>query len=251
MELLPLLRRAWRRRLVLVGALVASIAVFVALGGSRSSRATIAVAWTQVALDTPHSQLVAATPAGADTLPWRASLLMDLLASDASTRAITQRLGATQDELTVVDPSASLPTVQTSTAVASAKAASLLATPYVLEVFLSDPSLPVISIEAGAARRSGAERLAAAAVAFLKSQASPGGRFSSPIRTDADPRSETLQPFTIDQLTPVQVKLFPSSAQSLKPIAGALLVFLMCCAFGGRLASLARRLRPPSRALAA
>jgi hypothetical protein len=251
MELLPLLRRAWRRRLVLVCAVVASIAAFVALGGSKSSQATIAVAWTQVALDTPHSQLVTATPAGADSLPWRASLLMDLLASDASTRAITQRLGVTQDELTVVDPAASLPLVQTSTAVASAKAASVLATPYVLEVFLPDPSLPVISIEAGAARRSGAQRLAAAAVAFLKSQASPGGRFTSPIRTDADPRSETLQAFTIDQLTPMQTKLFASSPQSLKPIAAALFVFLICCALGGRIASLARRLRSPGRAIAA
>src|SRR5581483_3971798 len=136
MELLPLLRWVWRRRLVLLGALAASIAAFVGLGGGRSSGASTAVAWTQVALDTPRSQLAAATPTGADSLPWRASLLMDLLATDASTKELAQRLGVTQDEVTVLDPNAAVPSVQTSTALASAKAASLIATPLALEVFL-------------------------------------------------------------------------------------------------------------------
>ena len=136
MELLPLLRWGWRRRFVLVGALVASVAAFVALGGNRSSGATAAVAWTQVALDTPRSQLASAEPAGADTLSWRAPLLMDLLASDASTRELTQRLGVAQSELAVVDPSAAVPIVQTSMAVASAKSASTVATPYALELSL-------------------------------------------------------------------------------------------------------------------
>lgn len=248
MELLPLLRWGWRRRLVVVGALVASIAAFVGLGGNRSSGATTtAVAWTQVTLDTPSSQLAAAAPAGAETLPWRASLLMHLMATDASTRALASRLGVTQDEVSVVDPSLSQPTIQTSMAAAAAKGASLAATPYTLLVFLADPGLPVISIEAGALTSSGAERLANAAVAVLKSQASPGGRFSSLIPTDADPRSRALQPFAIDQVAPVRVMQFPASTQSLKPIATALFVFVLCCILGSRLA---RRVRPRGRALA-
>ncbi len=248
MELLPLLRWGWRRRLVLIGALVASVAAFVALGGSRSSEATSAVAWTQVTLDTPHSQLAAAAPAGSDTLSWRASLLTHLMAADASKRELANRLGVTQNELGVVDLGLSVPVIQTSMAVASAQAGSLVATPYTVDVFLPDPTLPVISIDAVAPQRSGAERLAVAAVAILKSQASPGGRFSSPIRTDADPRSRTLQPFTIHQVAPVRVMLVPASTLSLKPIAGALFVFLLCCVLGSRLA---RRLRPRSPALAA
>jgi hypothetical protein len=248
MELLPLLRWGWRRRFVLVGALVASVAAFVALGGNRSSGATAAVAWTQVALDTPRSQLASAEPAGADTLSWRAPLLMDLLASDASTRELTQRLGVAQSELAVVDPSAAVPIVQTSMAVASAKSASTVATPYALEVFVPDPAVPVISIEAAAPQPSSAERLATAAVAVLKSQASPGGRFSSLIPTDADPRQQTLEPFAIDQVAPVRVMLFPASTLSLKAIAGALFVFVLCCVLGSRLA---RRPRPGSRALVA
>ena len=139
MELLPLLRWGWPRRLVLAGALVASIAAFLALGGSRSSGATSAVAWTQVTLDTPRSQLAAAAPAGADTLSWRASLLVHLMATDASTRELANRLGVTQNELAVVDPSLLAPTVRTSMAVASAQAAPLVAAPYSLDVFLPDP----------------------------------------------------------------------------------------------------------------
>ena len=127
-----------------------------------------------------------------------------------------------------------------------------MAAPYSLDVFLPDPTLPVISIEAGAPQRSGAERLATAAVAILKSQASPGGRFSSLIPTDADARSRTLQPFAIDQVAPVRVIVFPGSTLSLKAIAGALSVFLLWCVLGSWIASrLARRLRHRGRALAA
>lgn len=246
MELLSLLRWGWRRRLVLAGALVASVVTFVALGGSRSSGATSAVAWTQVTLDTPRSQLVAATPAGADTLSWRASLLVHLMATDASTQELAERLGVTANQLAIVDLSLSVPTIQTAMASASAKAASLSAVPDTLEVFMTDPTLPVISIEAGAPQPAAAERLATAAVAILKSQASPGGRFSSPIPTDADPRSRTLQPFAIHQVAPVQVKQFQASTLSLKAMAGALFVFLLCCVLG---AWLVRRPGSRSRAL--
>ena len=248
MELLPLLRWSWRRRFVLVGSLVASVAAFVALSSSRSPGSDSAVAWTQVTLDTPRSQLAAAAPAGADTLSWRASLLVHLMATDASTRELATSAGMTQNEVTVVDPSLSLPSVQTSMAVATAQAAPLVTAQYAVDVFLPDPALPVISIEAGAPTPSGAERLAAAAVAILKSQESPGGRFNSSILTDADPLERTMQAFAIDQVAPIQVMLFPASSLSLKAIAAALFVFLLCCVLGCRLV---RRLRPRSRALAA
>jgi hypothetical protein len=249
MELLPLLRWGWRRRLVLVGALVAAVAAFVVLSGSRSSGATSsAVAWTQATLDTPRSQLAAAAPTGADTLPWRASLVVHLMATNASTREIASRIGVNENEVQVVDPSLSAATVQTAMAAASAEAATQAVTPYTVLVFLADPGLPVISIEAGAPQSSAAERLAAATVAVLKSQASSGGSFISPIRTDSDPLANTLQPFGIDQVAPIQVKLFPASTLSLKAIAGALFVFVLCCVLGSQLA---RRIRPRRRALAA
>jgi len=250
MELLPLLRGVWRRRLILVVALAASIAAFVGLGGGRSSGASSAVAWTQVTVDTPHSQLAAAAPAGADSLAWRASLLTHLMATDASTRELARAVGVTPQELAVVDLGLSVPAVPTSMAVASALAAAPLATPYGLEVFLPDPTLPVISIEAAAPRPSGAERLTAVAVAVLKSQASPGGSFSSPIPTDSNPRERTLQPFGIDQVAPVRVMVFPATSSSLKPIAGALFAFALCCVLGGRVAWLMRRRRPSTQALA-
>lgn len=244
MELLPFLRWVRRRRWVLVGAVVAAVAAFVGLGGSRSSGASTAVAWTQVTVDTSQSQLAAAAPAGADTLPWRASLLVHLMATDASIRQLASRVGAPQNEVGVVDPGLSVPTVQTAMAEPSALAANEITTPYTLEVFLAGPELPLISIEAGAPQASEAKRLAAAAVALLKSEGSPGGSFSSPIKTDADPRSETLQPFALNQVAPMQVTVFPASSLSLKAVAGAMFVFLLCCILGSQLA---RRLPPRKR----
>lgn len=248
MELLPLLRWSWRRRFVLLGALVASIAAFVALSHSRSPRSSSAVSWTQVTLETPRSQLAAAAPAGADTLSWRASLIVHLMATDSSTRELARRTGVTQSEVTAVDPSLSVPSVASSTAAAVAQAASLVTTPYAVDVFLPDPATPVVSIEAGAPTPAGAERLAAATVAVLKSQASPGGRWSSSILTDADPLDRTFQAFTIDQVAPLRVMVFPAPSTSLKAVAAALFVFVLCCVLGCRLV---RRLRPRSRALAA
>lgn len=247
MELLPLLRWGSHRRLILAGALIVSIAAFVALGDSGSSGTSTAVAWTQVTLDTPQSQLAAAAPTGANTLVWRASLLVHLMATNASTRELAGRLGVSGNELSVVDPSLAVPSVPTSMAVASAKAASLATTPYTLTVFLAEPGLPVISIEAAAPQAAEAKRLAAAAVAVLASHASPGGRFISPIRTDADPLSETLQPFGIDQVAPIQAKLLPASTLSLKAIVAALFLFLLCTVLGSRLQG---RRRPRPRALA-
>jgi len=206
-----------------------------------------AVAWTQVALDTPRSQLATATPAGADTLAWRASLLVHEMATDDSTRELAHSLGIPQTELTVFDPLLAVPTVQTSMAMAAAQA-SLVAAPYTLEVFPADPSLPAITIEAAAPQASAAERLAMAAVAILKTQASPGGHFTSAIPTDADPLSKTLQPFEIKQVAPTQLKVFHGSTLKRRGVAGALLVFVLCCILG---CQVARRLPPRRRAVAA
>ena len=53
MEILPVLRLIWRRRILLVIATVAAIAVFVGLGGTKPASSSSAVAWTRVTLDTP------------------------------------------------------------------------------------------------------------------------------------------------------------------------------------------------------
>ena len=46
-------------------------------------------------------------PGGADTLPWRASLLVHLMTTDATQRKLAQRLHVRPDEVVVIDEPAS------------------------------------------------------------------------------------------------------------------------------------------------
>ena len=154
MELLPLLRWGWRRRLVLVGALVAAVAAFVGLGGSRSSGASTAVAWTQVTLDTPQ------LPASRGSAGGRGHAALACVAArafdgdrrlDPSAREPARRdpertWGSRSEPLGADRPDRNGGT--------SALAATEITTPYTLEVFLADPELPLISIEAGAPQAS-------------------------------------------------------------------------------------------------
>jgi hypothetical protein len=136
MELLLVLRGVWRRRLALLGGVVAALAVLVGLGGTKPMTTTAAEAWTRVAIDTHDSQLVAAAPAGADTLAWRATLIAHLMATQSLTQQIASRLGVKSDRVTVVDPTLTQPLVGTDLAAAAAKAATAdVLTPYVLNVY--------------------------------------------------------------------------------------------------------------------
>jgi hypothetical protein len=228
MELLPALRAIRRRRLSLALGLLGALAVLFVMGGTKPVTTPNAVAWTEVALDTPQSQLATVSAAGADTLPWRASLLTHLMATDASTRQLARELGVGADQVIVVDPALETPLVTTSMAQAAATAASGAVAPYTLTMFVENTSLPLISIEAAAPHSAGAKRLADAAIAVLESQASPAGRFSSGIPTGG--KDYRRQPFVIEQVAPVRVKLLPATAAPVKAIAGSLAFFLLWCA---------------------
>jgi hypothetical protein len=233
MEILPSLRAIRQRRLLLAGRILVAtggiliaLAGLVALGRTKSITTSTAVAWTTIALDTPESQLVAVAPPGADTLGWRASLLTHLMTTDNSVQELAGRLGVRADQVAVVDPALATPIVPTAMAQAAAKVASSSVAPYALTALVENQSLPVISIEAAAPDRLGARRLANAAIAVLESQASAGGKFSSPIATGG--KDFSRQPFIIEQVAPVRVKLLAASAPPIKAIGGALFVLASC-----------------------
>jgi hypothetical protein len=247
MELLPILRRLSRRRSLLALGVLCAIAILVGLGGTKPATRSEAVAWTSVSLDTPKSQLVDVAPVGADTLPWRASLLSHLMASSSSTSQLARQLGVSADQVTVTDSAFGVPLLETAPALAAIKAATSTATPYVVTPFLTNSSLPVISIEAVGPDRAGAVRLAHAAVAVLRAQASPGGRFKSLIRTNAN--TPRLQPFVADQVSPVRDTVLRASKPPIKAIGAAFFVFMLWCigvvALPSRhRRSVARRARP-------
>jgi hypothetical protein len=240
MEILLILRVLWRRRLLLAAAACAAIASFAALGGTRSVTQSGAIAWTRVALDTPRSQLVDSAPSGADTLTWRASLLAHLMATATSTDDLARRLGVSAQQVTVVDYGFLVPVLPSALPQAAAKSASLAVAPYTLTV-VEDDVLPVISLAAEAADRASATRLADAAVAVLKSQASRGGTFASHIPTGG--HGPTLQPFVVSQEAPVRVKEVTASSPPLKAIGASLFVFFVVFAGGWLLAIRSRAFR--------
>ena len=240
MEILPVLRLIWRRRLPLAAGVFGAVAILVALGGTKPVTTPSAVAWTGVALDTPKSQLVDVAPSGADTLAWRASLLTHLMATESSTQELARRLGVGNDQVTVVDPALALPLVPTAMAQAAATASQTVA-PYVLTVSVESDTLPVISIEAAAPHRADAERLADAAVAVLESQASPGGHFISQIVTGG--KGFRRQAFVVEQVAPVRVKLLQATALPIKAIGASFFVFLVWSAGVLVLPGLSRRIR--------
>src|SRR3954462_13126015 len=150
MELVPVVRLLWRRRLPLAaGLLVAAVLAFV---GGRTSAPSSGVASTRVSLDTPQAMLVdttpagGPTPAGGTTLAWRAALLAHLVAGDAERRAVAARLGIPVDQLAVVDPELAVPGVPSSIP-KSVSEALVTPAPYVLSAALPNGGLPIISIE--------------------------------------------------------------------------------------------------------
>jgi hypothetical protein len=249
LEILPVIRLVWRLRLHLAVGLVAAIAALVALGGTKPATSASALAWTRVALDTPRSQLVNSAPLGADTLTWRASLLTHLMTTDALQRALARQLGVPADQVAVVDPTLNVPAAPASMPTRAAEAASLTTAPNVVTVLVPNDVLPVISVEAAAADPAGAKRLAQAAVAVLRSQASAGGSFSSQIATGG--KLLQLQPFLVEQVAPVRVKLVKATALPLKALGASLFLLVVWSAGVLLLPGAARRARGRRAALAA
>ena len=228
MELLLVLRLLWRRRWLLGAGFIGAGAILVALGGTSPVTAKSSMAWTSVALDTPRSELVDPAPLGADSLAWRASIFAHLMATETSKKKLALRLGVRIDQVAVVDPTLAQPLVQTDTALAATKVALSVAAPYVLIVFLSSDTVPVVSIRAVGPDRDGAGRLAEAAVAVLQAQASTAGpRFRSPVKSGTGLLRR--QPFSVEQVAPIRVKLLASTSLRLKPIIASFFVFLVWC----------------------
>jgi hypothetical protein len=223
MELLPLLRLIWRRRLALGVGVVVAVALAIVIGAPPAGLSV--VAWTRVDVDTPTSQLVKSAPGGADTLPWRASLLVHLMRTDSVQRELAHRLSVRPDQVAVVDPDLAMPEVPASMPIAASDAAAVTVAPYVLTVRMANQFLPVISLEAAAPDGAGAKRLAAAAVALLEAQSSSSDtRYSSIIKTGAG-APETYQGFLVSQVAPIRAKPVVASTMPVKQLGAPLCLF--------------------------
>jgi hypothetical protein len=222
-------RRRWR--LWLVGALLAlALGVMVA---SRTSSSGIAS--TRVVLDTPTSQVIDAAPIGAESLAWRASLLVHLMASEPVKGRLADQLGIAPGELAVVDPSLSVPEVPASLPAAAAEASAVNTAPYTVTASLDDEALPIISIEAAAPDGERAAELAAAATDELKAQAPPPQKvadvsFAEAQAEASEPIPSALQGFVVDDAAPIRVKATETGPDPIRTVGLTLLAFGLWCA---------------------
>ncbi len=214
MDLVGVLRLLWARRVLLAIGLVVAAAVAVVAGGSTVAPSGLAK--TRVVLDTPRSQLVTDAPAGADSLPWRATMLASLAATNPARMRIAREIGIPTRDLAITDLELTAPVVPASLPRAASEAATALTQPYVVRVF-TDDSLPIVSIEAIAANGAAASRLAEATVHELQSGASSRG-------------TEEVQGLTVQELGPLQVRESPGGSGHKKMALIAVMLFGLWCA---------------------
>ena len=187
-----------QRIVVGVGALVAVAAtLFAMFVMPRSSGPPAANAVAQVLLDTSQSQLVTATSSGVVTLPTRATLVGDLMASDRLRAVAAREAHIPSSELGIVPPSAiATPAVMTPLVAKVEPLTSAAATPFIV-ILLTDQQTatsptPVISIETQAPDEAGARTLADATISALRSvfvPRPPGANPDFVVRTLMPPRT--------------------------------------------------------------
>ena len=232
MELVPLLRVLWRRRLLVGLGVLLAIGIAVAVGPAAPVHGGVAT--TRVVLDTPSSQIVFRDPRGADTLTWRATLLTELMATEETRVGIARAVGVPTDKVVVVVPALTAPADPTTLPIAAAEAAAIRPEPYVV-AFRYDPVLPVISIETHAPNRGAAARLAEASTRALQAG-------SSPATTDV------TQGFVVDAVAPIQARATVSSSGPVKALGLAVFFLAFWCACVAVVPRVVRILRGAGRA---
>ena len=237
MELVAILRLLWARRILVgVGAVLATAACAAAVAGPVATSlrpSALGIATARLFLDTPSSQLVRAAPKAVDTLPMRATLLADLLASEPIRARIAHRSGVPREALDVLGPSSRVePGMPTPLATAAAAAEGARGA-YQLRVYAA-PDAPTIAIDAQAPTARAAAALVQSATTALRSLLPAGGR------SDA---------FVLRTLAAPHAKQVPTdSRRRLVALFGALALFPLWC--GGLViaAGLAGRARARRRA---
>jgi hypothetical protein len=214
MEVLAVLRVLWGRRLLVLLGGVLSVVIGVGLGASPVPDRGLAS--TRVAVDTPRSQLVTDAPLGADSLPWRATLLATGLAAPSERKEMARAAGIATHDLAIVELELAAPPVPASLPRAAVRAAAVTTEPYVLAV-RTDGVLPVVEIETHAPDRKRAARLAEAAVLALQSGASP---------QDTPER----QGLNIERITPIETHVMAGGSGRAKMAAMAGVLFCLWCA---------------------
>jgi hypothetical protein len=208
-ELVPILRTLWRRRLLV--ALGAAVALALALALAGKAAPDRGVASVDVLVDTPVSQLSHAAPPGADGLIARAILFGNLLATDRAQARIARDARVPPNELAVIMRSAATPILPSALAVHAAEAAAARPEKYVVMVHV-DSTVPLVRVDALAPEPRGAVRLADAVTNAMETAAAPDFR-----RVVVNPVGRP------------QARVIPGSSGRVKALGAAIVVFALWC----------------------
>jgi len=174
MEIVSILQVLRRHRLAI--AIGCAFALLVALStgykispsGLQSRSHTLGTASAQLLLaatDEPASDLRKRSIAA--TLPSRASLVGDLVATDEARADVARRAGIKPSELAILGPAAGAPPYAVPISIESTAAAAAASEPYLVRVSARD-DLPILSIDTSAPDAASATRLADAARAGIE-----------------------------------------------------------------------------------
>src|SRR3954447_15717494 len=168
MELVDLIRALWRRRLLAIVGVLASLAL-AAKAVTKPPGPASGFAHTRVMLELPKSQLVVPFQEGEDSMLWRSHLIADLMTTTETTKAIAQAAHVPADQLRIQQLTLYDSIVPTPLPLQTQKTAAIIYQPYVLTVRYAW-NLPVIEVEAAAPNADAAGRLATAASKSLQAE---------------------------------------------------------------------------------
>jgi len=229
-EVVQLLKVLLRRRLlVAIGAVLAVCVGAYLLYSAREQ--TSGSASARVLIDAPNSPSANLESEVAVTLPARASLLADLMTTEAARAATARAAGLDRDELAVLGPAAlAAPTVPVALAVRASEAAREVREPYVLRIE-GDTNAPFATLEVTAPDVAAAAKLVTAARTTLESVVARQDQGQAEI--------------SVERAGAVTVVPVVKSSSRVLAVLGAGLLFLLWCVAIIVVSGLLRHRRPP------
>jgi hypothetical protein len=237
MESVTILRALSRRRLLLgLGAILAltvgllgAYRVSIFPPGLKSKTTTAGFASQRVLVDTPTSLVADATAKGATSIVIRATILADLIESDAVRRAIANELRVEPDQVGAISSTTASPQTETPLAT-QALEVTRPTQPYVASVGLQ-AGQPILAMQTIAPDAAGAARLMRATTAALAA----AGHDAAPARG----------PVEVERLGAAQVGTKQAGGGKKKAAIGALMVLVLWSVALVALDGLSRRRRLP------
>lgn len=194
MEIVAILRTLWSRKIIWLPGLLAAFAAAAYMQSKPVQ--TGGFAGLRLQLDTNPSQLVKTTPAGSESLGWRAQTLAEMSTGEETRERVAKALGVKPQDVRVLEPKLGTPVTQTAIARAATKADSP-APAFLVASVTANARLGSLDVGAYAPDRESARRFALAMVEAIGAIAQTSGELAAkpaPTPTPAPPKNAVPTP---------------------------------------------------------